>query len=43
MYGKGMMGSYATQLNHHERWLVLEYVKGLQTEFQAKEASTSAQ
>jgi mono/diheme cytochrome c family protein len=39
MYGKGMMGSYATQLDHQERWLVLEYVKGLQTEFVAKEAS----
>lgn len=39
MYGKGMMGSYATQINHRERWLVLEYVKGLQTEFLAKEAS----
>lgn len=39
MYGKGMMGSYATQINHKERWLVLEYVKGLQNEFLAKEAS----
>lgn len=39
MYGKGMMGSYATQLDHRERWLVLQYVKGLQTEFAAKEAS----
>jgi mono/diheme cytochrome c family protein len=43
MYGKGMMGSYASQLDHHERWLVLEYVKGLQTAFLAKEASSSAQ
>lgn len=30
MYGKGMMGSYASQLNHKERWLVLSYVKSLQ-------------
>ena len=30
MYGKGMMGSYASQLNHRERWLVLSYVKSLQ-------------
>jgi len=30
MYGKGMMGSHATQLNHRERWLVLSYVKSLQ-------------
>lgn len=31
MYGKGMMGSYATQLNHRERWLVLEYINELQS------------
>jgi len=30
MYGKGLMGSYASQLDHRERWLVLEYVKTLQ-------------
>jgi mono/diheme cytochrome c family protein len=30
MYGKGMMGSYATQLDNRERWLVLSYVKSLQ-------------
>lgn len=30
MYGKGLMGSYASQLNHRERWLVLSYVKTLQ-------------
>ncbi|MEZ5053981.1 MAG: cytochrome c [Chitinophagales bacterium] len=30
MYGKGMMGSYASQLDHRERWLVLSYVKTLQ-------------
>jgi mono/diheme cytochrome c family protein len=30
MYGKGLMGSYASQLNHRERWLVLSYVKMLQ-------------
>ena len=30
MYGKGLMGSYASQLNHGERWLVLSYVKMLQ-------------
>lgn len=37
MYGKGMMGSYATQLEHRERWLVLEYVKSLQNDYLAKE------
>ncbi len=30
MYGKNMMGSYASQLDHRERWLVLNYVKSLQ-------------
>lgn len=30
MYGKGLMGSYASQLDHRERWLVLAYVKKLQ-------------
>jgi len=30
MYGKGLMGSYASQLNHRERWLVLSYVRTLQ-------------
>jgi len=39
MYGKGMMGSYATQLEHRERWLVLEYVAGLQKKYLAKESS----
>jgi len=30
IYGKNLMGSYASQLNHRERWLVLSYVKTLQ-------------
>jgi mono/diheme cytochrome c family protein len=30
MYGKNLMGSYASQLSHRERWLVLSYVKSLQ-------------
>lgn len=42
MYGKGMMGSYATQLEHRERWLVLEYVKSLQKDYLAKENSSTA-
>ena len=29
-YGKGMMGSHASQLNKEERWLVVQYVKYLQ-------------
>ena len=38
MYGKGLMGSYASQLDHRERWLVLSYVKELQAA--AKPAAT---
>lgn len=30
MYGKGLMGSYASQLDHKERWLVISYVRSLQ-------------
>lgn len=29
-YGKGAMGSHASQLNKEERWLVVQYVKYLQ-------------
>jgi len=29
-YGKGVMGSHASQLNKEERWQVIEYVKVLQ-------------
>lgn len=29
-YGKGMMGSHASQLNKEERWTVIQYVKYLQ-------------
>lgn len=36
MYGKGMMGSYASQIDNKERWLVLEYVQFLQNEYKAK-------
>ncbi len=28
-YGKGQMGSHASQLNKKERWLVIQYVKAL--------------
>jgi|SRR5690554_7342446 len=41
MYGKGMMGSYATQIDHRERWLVLEYINKLQKDSQNKEAEAS--
>ena len=29
-YGKGLMGSHASQLNQKERWQILEWVKCLQ-------------
>jgi hypothetical protein len=29
-YGKGMMGSHASQLNKEERWKVVHYVEKLQ-------------
>lgn len=41
MYGKGLMGSYASQLNHRERWLVLSYVKSLQEASKASAAPTT--
>ncbi|MEJ7674206.1 MAG: hypothetical protein WKF59_16310 [Chitinophagaceae bacterium] len=30
-YGKGNMGSYASQLNKKQRWMVVQYVKSEQT------------
>lgn len=30
-YGKGNMGSYASQLTREERWMVVDYVKSLQS------------
>jgi mono/diheme cytochrome c family protein len=32
MYGKNMMGSYAAQLNHKQRWEVVAYIKQFQSE-----------
>lgn len=42
MYGKNMMGSYASQLNHRERWLVLSYVRSLQDAFLAQNKPTAS-
>jgi mono/diheme cytochrome c family protein len=39
-YGKGMMGSYASQLNRRQRWMIAAYVKSKQA--QAKGASAGA-
>ena len=41
MYGKGMMGSYAAQLNHEERWLVLSYVQTMQDDFVAEQIAAA--
>jgi len=32
MYGKNAMGSYASQLDVHQRWLVIAYIKKFQSE-----------
>ncbi|OSY87000.1 cytochrome C [Tenacibaculum holothuriorum] len=32
MYGKNLMGSHASQLNHKERWQVVQYVEKLKSE-----------
>ena len=42
MYGKGLMGSYATQVDHRERWLILSYIKHLQDEYLAGQNGESA-
>ncbi len=31
-YGKGMMGSHASQLTKEERWKIIQYVKVLQND-----------
>jgi hypothetical protein len=31
-YGKGAMGSYASQLNSTQRWMVIHYIKSKQAE-----------
>lgn len=40
-YGKGNMGSYASQLTREERWMVVEYVKSVQTGSTVPAASDS--
>lgn len=32
MFGKGVMGSYASQLNEHDRWAVIAHIKKVQSE-----------
>lgn len=39
-YGKGAMGSYASQLNSTQRWMVIHYVKSKQKAASGKDQST---
>lgn len=41
-YGKGMMGSYASQLSTTQRWMVIAYVKGKQAEANGGAAADAA-
>ncbi len=34
-YGQNLMGSYASQLNKHQRWMVIRYIKNKQAEAKA--------
>jgi len=40
-YGKNLMGAYGSQLDHHQRWLVISYIKSKQASNAPKPASTS--
>lgn len=41
-YGKGQMGSYASQLNSTQRWMVIHYIKTKQAEAKGGGAAGSA-
>ena len=42
-YGKNLMGSYASQLSRHQRWMVIAYIKSKQmADLATKQASKSA-
>ncbi len=38
-YGKNLMGSYASQLNRKQRWMVIQYIKSKQAEATAGSAA----
>jgi mono/diheme cytochrome c family protein len=40
-YGKGMMGSYASQLSRKQRWMVIRYIKGKQAGAKTAAAATA--
>jgi len=39
MYGKNLMGSYASQLSRKQRWMVIKYIKNKQTKKAATDMS----
>ena len=41
-YGKNLMGSYASQLNRKQRWMVIKYIKNKQKEAKAAASTTTA-
>jgi len=41
-YGKNKMGSYASQLNTHQRWMVIAYIKSKQGAGKPAAATTTA-
>ena len=40
-YGKGAMGSYASQLNTMQRWMVIAYIKSKQGGGSSKDTATA--
>jgi mono/diheme cytochrome c family protein len=40
-YGKGQMGSYASQLTSEQRWMVVSYIKSKQGEVGGAKADTT--
>lgn len=41
-YGKGIMGSYASQLRKEQRWMVIKYIRTLQGGGEASKAGTDS-
>jgi len=41
-YGKNLMGSYASQVNRKQRWMIAQYIKGKQQEAKTGVAATPA-
>lgn len=40
-YGKNDMGSYAAQLNREQRWMIVKYIRTLQTGTTTKTADST--